>query len=324
MYSSESTDLTVKNILKKIRDYDIFSYYIDDLTIGKAISSPLRVDNHPSFSVYPSDFGLKYIDYATGDQGTCFDFVMKKYNLNFFECLAVINNDFRLGLSSKGYTKPTLSIVGVKQDKAPARKNDTAVIQVKRRGWNDREDKSFWSQYGITCKILNFFNVYPLTHIWVNDWLVHTTTKDNPSYGYYFGDDHWKVYSPYSNHKFISNTPKDVYAGYQQLPERGDLLVMTKSLKDVICLYQHGVHAIAPQSEGQNITHKFMGEMKERFKRIVVFYDNDQAGKRGTRKVCGTHALNSVVTPEEKDISDYHKKFGREKTGLLIKNLLKL
>lgn len=327
MYSSEDRELTVKNILKKITDWDIFSYYIDGLIINDAISSPLRTDKHPSFTVYSSDFGLRYKDFATGEHGTCFDFVMKKYNLKFWECLAVINNDFRLGLESKDYTKPTLGIVGVAHRKAQVKKSSTTAIQVKRREWNDKEDKKFWTQFGITCKTLKFFNVFPLSHVWINDKLVHIATKSNICYGYYFGDGKWKIYSPYSKYKFISNTPKNYFAGYKQLPERANLLVITKSLKDVICLYELGITALAPQSESQNIEYNTMGNWKERFKKIVVFFDNDKAGMQGARRICGTHALSSIIVPkitETKDISDHYKKYGKTKTESLIKKLLKL
>ena len=42
--------------------------------------------------------------------------------------------------------------------------------------------------------------------------------------------------------------------GAHQLPAEGELLVVTKSMKDVMCLYSLGITAIAPNSENLFLT----------------------------------------------------------------------
>lgn len=63
------------------------------------------------------------------------------------------------------------------------------------------------------------------------------------------------------------------------LPKQGgDLLVITKSLKDVMCLYEYGITAIAPCSENEFLTDTQYQKVKSKFKHITLLWDNDYAG----------------------------------------------
>ena len=52
------------------------------------------------------------------------------------------------------------------------------------------------------------------------------------------------------------------------LPKTGDSVVITKSLKDVMCLYEYGISAIAPCSENMFLTDSQYEKLKNRFKHI--------------------------------------------------------
>jgi DNA primase len=64
------------------------------------------------------------------------------------------------------------------------------------------------------------------------------------------------------------------------LPKTGDYLVVTKSLKDVMTLYSLGISAIAPISENCFLSESQYNRLKERFKYIILLYDNDRPGLR--------------------------------------------
>ena len=64
------------------------------------------------------------------------------------------------------------------------------------------------------------------------------------------------------------------------LPKSGDILVVTKSMKDVMVLYQLGIPAIAPISENCFLTEAQYNKLQSRFKYIVLLYDNDRPGLR--------------------------------------------
>lgn len=121
--------------------------------------------------------------------------------------------------------------------------------------------------------------------------------------------------------RFLSNWKSFLLQGSKQLPKEGDTLVITKSMKDVMCLYSLGVTAIAPNSENLFLTESQFSKLKSRFKRIVVFYDNDLPGIHNMNKIKKSFDVQCLWIPRSygaKDISDFYKMYGRDKTLELI------
>ena len=87
-------------------------------------------------------------------------------------------------------------------------------------------------------------------------------------------------------------------------------------------LYGLGITAIAPNSENLFITEAQYTKLKTKFKHIVLFYDNDAPGIQCMRKIKKAHPELAVMyiprKYEAKDISDFRKKYGKEKTLKLI------
>ena len=123
--------------------------------------------------------------------------------------------------------------------------------------------------------------------------------------------------------RFIGNVSTKTIQGYKQLAKTGKLLVVTKSMKDVMCLYSLGISAIAPNSETQKLDVKMLESLKSRFKYIVYFYDNDLPGIKGMKRIRKEFPeLIYYWIPrkyEAKDISDFYHKYGRDKTLKFIK-----
>ena len=137
----------------------------------------------------------------------------------------------------------------------------------------------------------------------------------------------WRCYFPKRTlFRFITNWPSKKIQGYDQLPKKGKLLVITKSMKDVMCLYSCGIIACAPNSENLFIPDTMLEELKSRFESIVVFYDNDRPGLYNMAKIRHAHPeLVYVSIPKEfgsKDISDFYKDHGRSETLSLIKKFV--
>ena len=80
------------------------------------------------------------------------------------------------------------------------------------------KDAKFWSQYLISKKTLIKFAVTPISHYWIND--SRFTCK--LSYAYKIGNK-YKIYSPYEEVKWMSNTNSKQIQGYDQLPKQGIL-----------------------------------------------------------------------------------------------------
>lgn len=283
MYSTAlAKALDTKTILSIVSEYDIFKYYIgQDLVIGRSINSPLRKDETPSFIVYKTQYGvysLRFMDHSTGQRGTCFDLVMMLYSCDFTTSLRLIDRDLHLGIAACKID----STIRSRTMEALEVSHELCSIEVGIRDWDIVRDKGYWTSFGITGRTLQKYNVYPLSHYRVNG---HEYEFKDLCYGYYFGNEMWKLYRPFhTTGKWFSNTNSSVIQGSDQLPAKGDLLVITKSLKDIMVYHEIGVTAIAPQSESILIKEDYIMMLKSRFSRIIVNFDFDYAGVRGGQR----------------------------------------
>lgn len=71
--------------------------------------------------------------------------------------------------------------------------------------------------------------------------------------------------------RFLTNWKSSQIQGARQLPKDGDdLLIIQKSMKDVMCMYELGIIAIAPNSENLFLNDIQLEKVKNKFKRIIV------------------------------------------------------
>ena len=152
-----------------------------------------------------------------------------------------------------------------------------------------------------------------------------------PIYGYYCGKKHgqelWRLYFPSKRtFRFLSNVGKEYIQGAKQLPKTGDILVITKSLKDCMLAHELGVPAVAPCSEVLFLSKRQLAHLKSRFKTIIVIYDTDLTGIHNLKQIKLEHPdIHTFFIPRKygvKDISDFFKKYGEEKTRSLAKELI--
>ena len=261
-------------ILGKITEYDIFKYYCPSfIEIRKKFKSELRKDNSPTVSIIPYNGRLLYKDFGYLNHSfDCFNYVRYKFGCSFIAALRIIDCDFNLGLSSKkDVINFTRGYMAYRQSKTPKFTESQVIIRKKKRHWT-KEDAKFWSQYLVNKDLLIKFAVEPISHFWVNS---ARFSCQSISYAFRFNN-RYKIYSPYdTKNKWLSNTKKTDVQGYKQLPNKGERVIITSSLKDVICLHAAGYNAIAMQSEMQIPEQKLVENLKTRFKRIDVLYDND-------------------------------------------------
>jgi hypothetical protein len=312
-------DLTLDNIYSQIGDYEIFSYYIGkDFKIGRPFNHPLREDRNPSFSIYRRGDRLLWKDFSTDDGGSSISFVMKKYGITFPEALNVINSDFRLGLESYGaIEKPSMEYFGVPNKVDISHIPEEKSINIRQIKPN-RKHFDYWEQYGISTNTLNKYNVLPISHFWIDGRRIVT---NNVTFAYAFGNRKYKILQPDSPFKWITNCSANILQGYQQLPESGELLIITSSLKDVMVLWEMGYIAVAPQAESTVIPQKLLDELQGRFKKLILYYNNDDAGFRSMDK----YDLPSIHNPLDlpKDPSDLVKEYNFNYAKDVVQNLLK-
>ena len=131
---------------------------------------------------------------------------------------------------------------------------------------------------------------------------------ENPMFSYKVFNN-FKIYRPFGDKftKWRNNLTSYDIQGFEQLPKKGNLLIITKSLKDVMALYEMGYIAISPSSESTFIPDDALEALKLRFKRILLCFDRDSAGVRNMRKVSLKTGLNGFLVHKSfnaKDISD--------------------
>lgn len=306
---------TKENILSKIPQEDIFEKYLGiKPALDTPFRNPWREDINPDCRFYWDDRNppmLKFKDFATGWNWDCFNIVQIAHKCNFGDALYIIANDF--DLSKRKLDKELLKKRDIIKQLNLFQKNN-AKIQVTLRKWNNA-DINYWKQFYIEMDMLTFYNVYPIDYAWYNDRLCYNYNHRDLGYAYYFGNDDYKLYFPLRKKgevRFIHNNSTRLQ-GAKQLDPVGDILVDTKSLKDVMCLRLFGINAVAPMSETVPFPEKAYDILSKRFKNILVLKDRDRTGDRmliHMRNKFPDVKLLRFNSDDEKDFSDNLKKHG--------------
>lgn len=301
---TEEVNVTLEYILSKVTEYDIYAAYLGKFKVGMIYNSPFRKDKNPSFGTFYSRSSkqLMFKDHGTGDCGNVIKFVslitgITNYSdiLNDIVKKLNITNDTQL-VSSKQYISSTETVIGV------VRQDFTLT------------DTNYWSQFNISLPTLKKFGVSSIKYYLCNGIVKGIYKDSNPMYAYKVYN-HFKIYRPLADKytKWRNNLTENDIQGFKQLPKTGDILIITKSMKDVMCLYEMGISAISPSSESTFIPDKVLEQLKKRFKRIIIMFDRDEAGVKYLRKMSLKTGLEGLLVHKKfkaKDISDAVKANG--------------
>lgn len=322
--------ITKSYLLSQYSEETYMEYYLGIKVAKGLFCSPLRRDNTPTCSFYKNKSGeLIFKDFNGSFYGNFISVVMEKYHVSYYKALQIIAEDFNL---SKRHTDK-VAVNPIKPSTTVFKDTGPADVRVEIKDFTQKE-LNWWNSYGITLDILKKFNVYSCKNIFLNGELFKTIYKDNFMFGYYGGKkdnlELWRIYFPkQSNYRFLTNWPAKKIQGLKQLKKDGDICVITKSMKDTMCLYSLGISAIAPNSENLFVADTILERLKSKFKYIIVLYDSDLPGIQNMRKIKKKHPeLIYFYIPRHynaKDISDFYKKYGKDKTLEFVKdNLNKL
>jgi hypothetical protein len=317
--------ITKQDLFSALSQEEIFSFYMGEtVTHNTLINSPLREDNVPSFAIYyhKNNSGvLMFHDFATGESGDVVIFVLKMFDLSYYEALWKIAYDFKL--SNVEVTAERKKIITAKKVKA----KELVKIGIKRRKWLSH-DATFWKQFGITKRTLEMYNVVPISYVFFNGG---ASKVDKHAYAYIEYKDGkytYKIYQPYSkDFKWINNANHSVHQGYTQLPSTYDKFIITKSLKDVMSLRDvMMIPSVGLQSESVMMKDSVMDEYKSRFKKVVCLFDNDAAGIRLSEEFSKRYDVPHIYVPRlndnVSDFSDLVKEVGLIEAKEIFKGIL--
>jgi hypothetical protein len=327
--------ITKQDLLKYVTDIDIFQKYIDEEIVpGRLIFSPLRNERNPSFGFFKGQSGeICFKDFVLGS-GDCIKFVQMKFNMTYFEALSKIAIDFDMEndfIVKQIIKSPTNSIKSINRDEFLTNATTFELLK-KSRKWLSH-DILFWQQYGISIDTLEKFNVQPVSHFFINKKII---TADK--YAYVFiefkdGTETYKIYQPHNtSYKWLNSHNNTIWQGWSQLPDKGTDLIITKSLKDVMTIYENAkIPAVALQCENVLPKRHVFEQLNERFIDIYAFYDNDfdkeiNWGKQFGNKLATEFGLIEIYIDDKyksKDFSDLIKNTSiTEAVHILTRNMM--
>ena len=322
MFKIEPTlKITKEFIFSKISQEQVFEHYLGIQVTNKLFCSPsiLRKDNNPTCTFYKNAKGiLKLKDFAS-DNLDCIAVVMKIFTCTYYTALRIICNDFGLIKTNVEKNPPKIEYSG-----KILKETEKSRIEVVTKEFSQKE-LDWWKSFGVSKKSLDKFNIFSIKSIFLNGNYFNSSSESCPIYGYYGGADNdgvnlWRLYMPTKrNYRFISNWSSNMIQGAKQLPKSGEFLIITKSLKDVVSLYEYGIIAIAPCSETLFLSENQYSRLKARYKEIFLLYDKDLPGVKASQKIRKNFPdINVLLMPKTKDFTDYVKKYGTLKTLNLI------
>ena len=294
--------MSLKDLLEKVDDYAIYSYYLGEFKIGQLMNSPLRSnDKMPSFAVFKGRNGvLLFKDHGTGEYGNALKF-MKLYKgiQTRDELERELLRIVRKINPIRGEVKPTYTKT------VDLGSTDIGIV---RQPFTE-VDKRYWKQFHISLDTLRKFNVFSIKYFLCNRVVRGTYKEANPMYAYKVYDK-FKIYRPLASKytKWRTNLTNRHVQGLAELPkEGGNLLIITKSLKDVMCLYEMGFYAISPSSETTFIPNDILQSLKNKWKNIVILFDRDKTGMLKAREYSKQYKFDALFVNKKfnaKDISD--------------------
>lgn len=319
------SSISLEDILSRVNEIDILSFYLGVNEIPCIINSPLREDKRPSFGLYSLDGSkIYYIDFATKEKGGTFDLLSKMWNISYSEVLERVNDDlpkFTNNFIVNSLSHNSKSVKTIKEDKI------NSELQCKVRDWRDYDIK-YWESYGINLEWLKYAEVYPISHkIIIKNGHRYVFKADKYAYAYVEhkeGKVTLKIYQPFNKngYKWSNKHDSSVISLWTKVPEFGDKICICSSLKDALCLWANtGIPCINPQGEGYEMSNTAISELKRRYKEVFILFDNDEAGLMDGEKLSASTGFTNVVLPKfegGKDISDLYKELNNKEKFIEI------
>lgn len=300
--------LSLDGLLSVVSEPQILRFYLGIKKIPITISSPLRVDHTPSFRLFFSEGRVLFKDFSTGESGSAITLLRRMWGTTDSDTIDRIFGDIN-------NISKCLSVYSPRVCSFSKNSLHTVELHAITREWKDY-DLEYWGSFGISLKTLKWADVYPVLFKIIRRGGREYVFKAD-EYAYCFverkeGRLTLKFYQPFNTKgfKWCNNHDSSVISLWTKLPKRGDILCVTSSLKDALCLWENtGIPAIAPQGEKYLLSDTAVRELKLRFSKVFILFDNDAPGMEGAKSLSVSTGFPYVVLPSfkgGKDISDFY------------------
>lgn len=313
-FSSGNISVTLDDILERVSEADLLFHYLGVTEIPCVMSSPIRIDKSPSFSISTMDgHRIQWRDFATRESGHILDLFERLWKLPYQDVIVKIWNDVQ------NFTKTNVTVDNTPKKctiKEITTKERKSKLECKTREWQSYDIK-YWESFGITKEWLQFADVFPISHkIITKGDRKMVFGADKYAYAYVERKENnitLKIYQPFNQKgfKWSNQHDRSIISLWTKLPETGDRVCICSSLKDALCLWANtGIPSIALQGEGYGMSETAISELKRRFKQVFILFDNDEVGIADGKKLAKDTGFLNVVLPYfegGKDISDMYK-----------------
>lgn len=305
-YNFESDKLDRRGFISKelILDY-LTQEQIFELVFGfipkefDYVRSPFRKDRTPGcYFEYTVDGRLRFKDF--GNPSTvmgirmrnidCFDAVRIFFSIpNFYQGLEFIFNHLIKGKD----------IIATKKVEAQIERSEKKQVKILAESREFRLiDYNFWNPYEFKKEHLLEDKVFPVSkyHLLNSKAGSYSSVVYDACYMFTdFPEGRKKLYFPHreKSRRFISTCTRNDIGGTRSLVTYGRTLIITKSYKDWRVLKNNGKHAIWFQNEGMVPDLDELIMLVKRFKKIIVWFDNDEAGITASQNIAAI--INSIL-----------------------------
>lgn len=329
----EHLNITPEQLLQKVTREQIFEFALGQkIQLYKKYRSPFREDKNAGCFFSLIEGALIFVDYADRDnkkRRSCFGMVMDLYRVDLTGALQIICDHFGLSKNNKDYERTQTHKTYNKEEEI--NRPDTIITYDKKE--YTHKDKLHWSQWLIKIDELEEDKVYSVSKFTKTN---HKGTIIIRPHSYCYAIDfihHVKIYQPYSDYKWMTNCDEDDIGNIDNLPPTGEYLIIQKSYKDHRVLRNNGYsNVIWFMSEGIIPSLHILKNLLSRFKRIVIFYDNDYHGIKSAYSLSlilkGLQNSNNTIEIKylpincgKKDLGEYINREGRKE---LLKILEKM
>lgn len=326
IYGKKKTELTRENILKLITQYDIYRLYMPNKwELNKVCHSPFRRDNEKSFIIGTKFGEITHKDFADSNiKGNCFSFVQQLLQCNYIEALKAIDRDFSLGIST-GTTSKHTTIVTTYEQPIIEEKQYSNIQCITRKFTNS--ELHYWSNYYQDIEDLKANNVFSISKIFLNK--ERFNLSDELRFGYFYNNEHWKIYTPFSKNPKMkwmpNNVPLVTLEGKENIIQC-DTAIITKSKKDMMVLKKVYPCVCAVQNESSAcFSEENVLFLKDNSEKQVLCFDSDKAGVSNSQLITKQYDFGYLNVPRNylsdgiNDFADLGKEYGIE----TIKKILK-
>lgn len=307
---------------------------------NSGLRSPFYKDSNGSLSVFEKDGEFYFKDFGNERyQGDVFAFAGFYYNLdpktNFKQILDNMTTDLNISLNNnESNPRTTGSGKGLYKPLPIANTSSNKPFSIE-----FGDDFSYWKRFSNSehiSEIAEKMGVFSINKINQNingADITRSSSSSKPIFGFKFSNEDYKIYQPLGNNKKLkhlwlkngNNTDFEIF-GIKDLPNKGDYVLICEGLKDAFVACLNGFNAIGVDNANIRIPEELIHELQYRFDKVIICYDNDEAGKKGAKKIVEEYSLYNFIIPENlngifigKDISNFFEKgFGHEDFKTLL------